>query len=419
MAKRRKEKDEEEEQDFKMPKFDEEKFLKRERRNIKTTLLSFLLGVIIAVISFGFWALLKGNDFRWELVLLFGLFSAAWIKYLFIRLKIDLTDFGRKGWLGSYAVYFLSWLLVFIIIVNPPFYDDEPPRVELVTLPSMQEPGGNVKIVAKITDNADVEIDDIALNITYPDGNTTNLSPSDYDYDGTIITFIFNNTENTLGEFSFILTAEDVNGQTTTKNGAFTYDEDVIEITSSYFKNLTSGDDITIEVDEDVSSESFRVYYRLNNGEEINVNRKYVEIKEEYETSPEYEGWEEQTEYTMSIYAEVSHYFTNVNRSYKNTVEDITKYNFSTYTSSGIGSDTPPMPWNWTKTPGNQAEVILNYDYADTNKNGVIEPDELNNRELLPHPHYVNVPGFEAIIFLISLIAVVLILKYRKKDRRN
>ena len=35
MAKRRKEKDEEEDKPFKLPKFDEEAFLKREKRNIK------------------------------------------------------------------------------------------------------------------------------------------------------------------------------------------------------------------------------------------------------------------------------------------------------------------------------------------------------------------------------------------------
>ena len=41
MAKRRKEKDEEEDKPFKLPKFDEEAFLKRERRNVKSTFISF------------------------------------------------------------------------------------------------------------------------------------------------------------------------------------------------------------------------------------------------------------------------------------------------------------------------------------------------------------------------------------------
>ena len=41
MAKKRREKTDEEEIDFKIPKFDEEKFLKRERRNIRTLFISF------------------------------------------------------------------------------------------------------------------------------------------------------------------------------------------------------------------------------------------------------------------------------------------------------------------------------------------------------------------------------------------
>ena len=112
MAKKRKEKTDEEELDFKLPKFDEKKFLNKERRNIKTLFLSFLLGLIIAIVSFSFWTLLSGSGLRWELVLLLGVFNASWLKYLFTRLNIDLTDFGRKGWFGSYAIYFFTWLIV-------------------------------------------------------------------------------------------------------------------------------------------------------------------------------------------------------------------------------------------------------------------------------------------------------------------
>src|SRR4030042_4899531 len=137
MAKKRKEKTEEEEFDFKLPKFDEEKFIKRERRNIKTVFIAFILGLIIAVISFGFWALLSGNYLRWELVLLIGVFNASWLKYIFLKLNIDLTDFGRKGWFTTFAIYFFTWLLVLVVLVNPPFYDDAAPNVTAVSLPEM------------------------------------------------------------------------------------------------------------------------------------------------------------------------------------------------------------------------------------------------------------------------------------------
>ena len=158
MAKKRKEKEEEKEIDFKIPKFDKEKFIKNERGKIKITFLSFLFGVAIALISFGFWILLRGNNFRWELVLLFGVFTASWLRYLFIRLNIDMKELGRRGIFTSYAIYFFTWLLILVVLVNPPFYDDEEPFIEVVTLPSTQELGGTVKIVARITDNVVLRI---------------------------------------------------------------------------------------------------------------------------------------------------------------------------------------------------------------------------------------------------------------------
>lgn len=411
MAKRRKEKDEGEDKPFKIPKFDEEAFLKRERRNIKTTFISFLFGSLMALVCFGFWVLMGKNDLRWELVLLVGVINAAFLKYIFLRLNIDFSDFGRKNWFGSYAIYFFTWLIAFIVIVNPPFYDDETPRVEVAVLPGMQELGGNVIIVAKITDNADVDKSSITLDINDPEGNSTTLSPS---FDGTISSFTFENTGNILGEFSYTLTAKDTNGQATKKTGSFSYDTDIIEITSSRFENITSGDDITIEANEEISAKNFRLYYRLNDGDEINVNRKYLEIRAEYETSPEYEGWAENSNYNMTLYAEVSHYFTNINKKYNNTVMEATIYEFSTSTASKIGSETPPMPWNWSKPKDKQAPVLLNYDHYD------IDGDQNpNNDILLPHPRAVFAPGFEVLVFLISLVVVVLIFKKRKKNRRK
>ena len=47
--------------------------------------------------------------------------------------------------------------------------------------------------------------------------------------------------------------------------------------------------------------------------------------------------------------------------------------------------------------------------------------DNVGNKDspLLPHPRSVSAPGFEIILFLVSLGVVVLVFKKRKKDRRN
>ena len=414
MAKRRKEKDEEEDKPFKVPKFDEKAFLKKERRNIKASFLSFLFGCLMALICFGFWALM-GKEFglRWVLVLLVAFANAIFLRQIFLRLKVDLTDFGRKNWFGSYAIYFFTWLIVIIVLVNPPFYDDEVPRVETAILPVVQEPGGDILVVAKITDNVGIDKSSLSLEITDPVGNKTILTPSSYDHDEIIVIFTFENSENKLGDFDYILTVKDNNGQEKKKTGTFTYKESVIEVTSSRFLNITSGDDITIEADEDISPKNFRAYYTLDDGEEINANRKYKDIKAEYETSPEFKGWEENSNFSMTLFVEVSHYFSNVLEKYSNTVEHTEKYEFTTTQGSSIGDDDPLVPWNWTKSyDKNRKENLLNYDKFNNQK-------DINGQVLLPHPKRVQAPGFEAIVFLISLAAVILIFKYRKKNRSN
>jgi len=371
MAKRRKEKTEEEEVDFKLPKFDEEKFLKRERRNIKTTFLSFLFGLLIAIISFGFWHLLSGSNLRWELVLLFGVFSAAWLKYLFLRLNIDLTDFGKKGWFGTYAIYFVTWLILLIIICNPPFYDEEPPRVEIVTLPGMQELGGTVQIVARITDNVGVEKQNIDFTLTGPDGN---VSSPDFTFEDNIFSYIFENIDNTTGEFSFKISATDGSGLKTEKERSFSYGNDTI-----YLALPDSGDyvrvaqDIKFGVGADVS----RVYYTVN-GVEVNATKG----DNYYQTTPKMAGWKKNTNVTVKVYAEIVYYFTNLNERFNNTIVDAATYYFNV-------SDDPEI--------------------------GTLPSEKIG----LPGFSPVSVPGFEAVVFIISLVIVVLLFKYRKKDKKK
>ena len=398
MAKRRKEKDEDEDKPFKIPKFDEQEFIKRERRKIKTTFIAFLFGFLMAFVCFGFWALMGSNSaFRWPLVLLVFIANAVFIKYLFLRFNIDLTDFTKSNWLVTYAVYFFTWLLIFIVIVNPPFYDDEPPLVEVVALPGVQEPGGNITIVAKITDNKGINTNDISMVITDPDGNTTSLEPDGFEFDNTIVKYVFQNPDDILDEFQYELTVKDVSGIETKKSGIFSYDEYAIEVASYRFENLTHNDDIEFDVDEDVSTENFRVYYTLNNGEEINVNRKNPQIKDEYETSPVYEGWVEDADFTMNAYVEVMHYFMNIPKKYNNTIQDSETYNFTTTEDSKIGDDLPLVEYNWTRS--NQPDNVLNYK--------------------LPFYRFVQVPGFEAIIVIAALVIVVLIFKRKKKDEKK
>ena len=395
MAKRRKEGAEEEEQfDFQIPKFDEEAFIKRERRNIKTLFIAFLFGLLIAVICFGFWVLMDGSFLRWELVLLVGVVNSIWIKYLFLKLNIDLIDFGRKGWLSAFATYFFTWILLLIVLVNPPIYDGESPHVEAVALPGMQEPGGTILIVANIVDNVGVNMAGINFIITDPNG--TIFTP-EFIYEDNILSYTYTNPKGN-GTYTYTFTVSDVNNRKSTISGSFTYATDVLEIISSRFTGIMSGDAITIKADEQISAENFRVYYRIEDGSELNVNRKETTDKEKYETSAEFQGWTANSTVTVRVYAEVRHYFLNVPEKYSNTITDTTEYLFSTANDQNIGNEDPLVEYNYSLAPPSQLPNTLNYQ--------------------LPYPRSIGAtPGFELVVVVLSVVVAVFLFKRKKKKQ--
>ena len=389
MAKRRKEKDDEEEVDFKLPKFDEKSFIEKEKEKIRSTIIAFIFGVVIAIISFGFWALLTNSPLQWTLVFLFGLFNGSWLRYLFARFNINEAILERRGQFTTYAIYFLTWLFVLIILINPPFYDGEAPNIKAVTLPNIQEMNGTIDIVALINDNSNIKNNEVEFTVFFEDEIILDETIQLHD---NIFNYTFENNNHNLGSFSYEIIAEDNTGKTNTFQGFFTYDENALSITSSRFTDLRSGDTIVIDADEDIYPENFRVFYIINNETEINVNRDDVNNKDRYETSPEFEGWREQKNHTVRVYAEVIHYFSNNPQRYSNIVMDNTVYTFTTGEDSNIGQETPLLTYNCTK--GKTGGEYINY--------------------RLPCPTTITVPGFELLILCIALLVVILFFKYKK-----
>jgi hypothetical protein len=398
MAKRRKEGAEVEEQlDFQIPKFDEEAFMKKERRNVKTLFISFLFGLLIAAICFGFWVLLEGSFLRWELVLLVGVVNSVWIKYLFVRLNIDLTDFGRKGWLTTFVTYFFTWLLLLIVLVNPPFYDGEAPHVEMITLPGMQEPGGTILFAGHIVDNVGINKAGITFMITDPNGT---IHTPEFTYENNIFRYTYENPSNVLGTYNYTAIVSDVNNRKTTITGTFTYATDVLEIISSRFTDIMSGDAITIKADQEISKVNFRVYYKIENGTDINVDRKETTDREKYETTAEFKGWTANSTVSVSVFAEVSHYFLNIPEKFSNTIRDTNRYAFTTANDQNIGTEEPLVEWNATRALLRQPQL----------------PNTLNY--IVPYPiSSGSTPGFEVIVFIIAIVAVVFLFKRKKNNK--
>ncbi len=400
MAKRRKEgADVVEQLDFQIPKFDEEAFMKRERRSIKTMFISFLFGLLIAVICFGFWVLIGENFLRWELVLLVGVVNAVWIKYLFLKVNIDLTDFGRKGWLSAFAIYFFTWLLVLIMLVNPPFYDAETPHVEAVTLPGMQEPGGTVLFAAYIVDNVGINKAGIKFTITDPTGN---IYTPEFTYENNILRYTYENQNDVLGTFNYSFIVTDVNNKITTITGSFVYANETLEIISSRFTDIMSGDSITIKADDRISTENFRVFYRIENGSDINVDQKEKSDKEKYETTAEFKGWTENATVSVSVYAEVRHYFLNIPEKFSNTVKDTREYRFVTANDQNIGTEEPLVEWNYSLAALGKPQLPNTLSYP------------------LPYPIGIGAtPGFEVVAVVLAIVVVVLLFKRKKNNHKT
>ena len=377
MAKRRKEKDEEENLDFKIPKFDEESFVKKEKEKIKTTFISFGFGFIIALISFGFWVLLSGNPTQWTLVLLFGIFSTAWLNYLFRKLNLDLEELGRKGLFSSYAIYILTWIFVLIVLVNPPFYDGEPPTIDVVTLPEMQEPGGTVKIVAHVVDNSGITDNKVDFTLKY---NNTELVSESYTLNESIFLYEFTNPDGLLGTFSYTISTKDTSGYTTTQEGTFTYGLDVIRVPEPTGSTTSPGPYVryTTDIKIDVKPEVDWVYYTVDN-HSVNVTKDSNDPF--YTTTPRMQGWTKNSQAEVKVYAKVYHYFENVIPGFNNTIVDTETYYYNVSGDAEIGTETPPQVH-------------------------------------LPQPQYVYVPGFETVIFILSLIGVVFVIKYSKKHKQ-
>ena len=394
MAKRRKEKDEEEEKPFKMPKFDEEAFLKKEKRNIKSTFISFLFGIFMALICFGFWVLIGNNPFRWELILLVGLVNAIFLRQIFVRLNLDLTDFGRKNWFGSYAIYFISWLVVLIVLVNPPLYDDQSPKIELVVFPEYQEAGGDVMILAKITDNSGIEKSDIFLKI---DG--ISINQNNFEFVDNIFTYTYEGPEILEKDetHSFELSAVDSGDNTQLKQGSFTFSNDTITIaTPDPGDRIRVADDIKFSVKADV----WRFYYTVEDND-IKINATKDPTREEfYVTSTEFIGWDTGDNITVRPAAELVYNFEN--HFQKNDEGEVL-----------IDKNQNPIPYFFI----NYINDTESYDFDVVNESSVGKTpiEEIDN----PKAKVVAAPGFETIILIISIVLAFLIIKYKKKEKRN
>lgn len=150
MAKKRVRKSEDEEEDeFAPPPFDEKAFYSGELELAKGTLLSALWGILVALLSTAVFAL--GGQFYLGLAV--GILAALVLRPMLDRLRIFSRKLEGMKWPGMFFSYFMCWLAFWILLVNPPIMDLSPPQLRDRT-PKYQELGGSLRLSIEVMENS-------------------------------------------------------------------------------------------------------------------------------------------------------------------------------------------------------------------------------------------------------------------------
>lgn len=137
--KRKKEPAEKQEYEFRPPDFDEKEFLQKEIKDTKTAFATILLGGLFGLIA-GVLSMISSSTVGVGFLLgVAGMFS---LRYLYPALRIDTSAFAKKNWLGNAGTFFLTFLAIWVLLLNMPFSDHAHPTVEKVIV--WVDDGGNL-----------------------------------------------------------------------------------------------------------------------------------------------------------------------------------------------------------------------------------------------------------------------------------
>jgi hypothetical protein len=128
VAKKRRQKEvKKEDYDFNFPEFDEVKFIKKEFTKAKVAFITAGYAVVIAIVS---WILLNISFENWQIPVIIGFAAVFTLPLVLQKIKIDISEYEWKSWIGAGAIYIFIWLAVFILLCNPPFSDFAEPEIE-------------------------------------------------------------------------------------------------------------------------------------------------------------------------------------------------------------------------------------------------------------------------------------------------
>lgn len=128
--KRKKEKEAEDKYEFVPPEFDEKQFLMDEMKSTKRLLLivgyGVLFGVLAAIVT-----IMERSGYFGLVLFLIGI---VFLRYYLSTLKVDVSKLTKKNWAESAMYFFFTFLAIWLIAVNPPFFDNVSPEIKNVSI---------------------------------------------------------------------------------------------------------------------------------------------------------------------------------------------------------------------------------------------------------------------------------------------
>ena len=217
----------EEEYEWVPPEFDEKIFLKKDLKGTRALMVTVITCVLFAVIGY-----MVGVAVHWAMgfvVLLVGIFI---LKYIYPFAGVDPSEKETKSSAGNYILFFLLFLGLWILFMNPPFSDHTNPDIEGQAIwvevsqgqweqltdanrQSLIHAGNPVNITTIVTDNGHLSNVQIEVTLAGTSGTFVNMTDvGDNRYE-------FNNTYSSDGGYVFTIRAEDAAGNVSEWDDSF------------------------------------------------------------------------------------------------------------------------------------------------------------------------------------------------------
>lgn len=246
------------------PPFDAKSYMKKEILDSKMVIISIFVGGVMGIIS----AIFQGLLGYFEVGLAFGFAGPPLIMILGKKLKIIGESTEKMKVAGQFFTYIFTWLAFWILMVNPPFQDIMPPKMDDLT-EKTQELGGEIVIKVKIVDN--FEIDKVIIKVT---------GPSDFEIEDDLFVedekiYTYNFECNLTGKYSYTIEAVDIYGHKTIQHGKIKVlpgePPKLSLVAPSNGSKITSDTEIIFEATD--NTKIVKIFYILDDNETYDLKR--------------------------------------------------------------------------------------------------------------------------------------------------